>query len=69
MGGNKTMNLLEHYIEPDYKVEPCIPSPIKGVNFVKVTGKVNCYGNIQEITNIWSVNEWEKIKKQGYYMA
>ena len=63
------MNLLENYIQPGYKIEPYEPSPIKGVKFVKFTGKVDCYGNTQEQTHIWEESEWQKIKKQGYFMA
>ena len=63
------MNLLENYIQDSYKIEPVIPSPVKGVDYIKFKGKVDCYGNVQEETHIWSVEEWKQIKNQGYYLG
>lgn len=30
---------------------------------------VNCYGNIEETIKRLHKSEWDKIQKQGYYMA
>ena len=65
------MNLLEHYLQPGYKAEvvPEDESPVPGATFVRFDGKVNCYGNIQQVHEVFFADEWEKVKKQGYYMA
>ena len=65
----ENMNLLENYIQDSYKIEPVISSPVKGVDYIKFIGKVDCYGNVQEETHIWSVEEWKQIRKQGYYLG
>lgn len=65
------MNLLEHYIQPGYNVKPCPKDvcPIKDEDCVIFEGYVDCYGNIEKTKELWTVEEWQKIKKQGYYMA
>ncbi|MHB8172119.1 MAG: hypothetical protein ACYDG6_11360 [Thermincolia bacterium] len=62
------MNLLEHYIEEIYGVEQ-IEMP-GGWGFVLVDMMVNCYGNQQRVqTSFTTMEQWEKAKEQGYYMA
>lgn len=65
------MNLLEQYLEPGYTITVLKgkDSPIQGVTCVKYDGQVNCYGDIQQVHKIFTLEEWNKIKKQGYYMA
>lgn len=65
------MNLLEQYLEPGYKVTVLKDkdSPIKGVTCVRYDGKVDCYGDIQQVQKIFTLKEWHQVKKQGYYMA
>ena len=61
------MNLLEHYIEEIHSVQK-IERKWGVVILADLT--VNCYGVISRTTTTFgSVNEWERIKKQGYYMA
>ena len=60
------MNLLEHYIKE-------IKSELEIAQFDKVYIKarliVECYGVVNETTEIFTEEEWEKVKAQGYYMA
>lgn len=64
------MNLLEHYIEEVISVTEYIPKTIPtDKKWVEVKMLVNCYGTIEETTQLMPVDEWEKVKKQGYYMA
>ena len=70
------MNLLEHYIQPGYKVKKIPPEEVPFnydrscyQGFVTFDGKVDCYGNIQQVHEIFSVEEWNEIRKQGYYMG
>lgn len=64
------LNLLEHYIEPEYKAEmiSAKESPI-GKPMIRFEGNVNCYGIIEHVTKMFFEDEWEKAKKNGYYMA
>ncbi len=65
------MNILENYIKEVISVEPYTEDWTKEFNkeFVEVTLKSNCYGNVTEGKHIWSKEDWEKIKEQGYFMA
>lgn len=64
------MNLLEHYIEKVINVTEYIPKTIPtDKKWIEVKMLVNCYGTIEETTQLMPVDEWEKVKKQGYYMA
>lgn len=69
------MNLLQHYIKEIYSVEdfteefkrkvghlPCRP-------MVKVKMKINCFGREEDTEGTFFIDEWEKAKRQGYYMA
>lgn len=66
------MNLLEHYIEEVYSVEPYEEEWTKKFpqhTYVKVSLTYNCYGSINYRKIIFRTEEWEKNQKQGYYMA
>jgi len=65
------MNILEHYIKEVISVEPYTEDWTKkwDKEFVEVKVLANCYGGIQEYTNVWDKAQWEQIKKQGYFMA
>ena len=67
------MNLIENYIQPDYQIRKLsrleVPFEYDGKGFVEFNGKVDCYGNVQQVHKIFSIEEWEKVKKQGYYLA
>lgn len=64
------MNILEHYIEEVKSVEPYEAEWTKEFNkeFVKIKVVTDCYGRIKETETIESVEDWEKIKEQGYFM-
>ena len=60
------MNLLEHYIkeviDEDYVQK-------YGKNWAKVKLIVDCYGVTEETTQLFLYDDWQKVKRQGYYMA
>lgn len=62
------MNLVEHYIQEilseKIKVNPYTNKPCYVVKMV-----TDCCGNVSEINSIFDVEEWEHIKKQGYYLG
>jgi hypothetical protein len=57
------MNLLEHYIEEIYSED--------SIHFgmVKVDMMTNCYGCFERVQKLYHPEEWERIKKRGYFMA
>lgn len=68
------MNLLEAHLEPGYHVHKMT---IKEKQAQKIPvddqviwfdGKVNIYGAIEERHRLVYVNEWQKIKQQGYFV-
>lgn len=60
------MNLLEHYIKEILSEEQV---QMYGKNWAKVRLIVNCYGVVEETTQLFLYEDWQKIKEQGYYMA
>lgn len=36
---------------------------------VEVSMKTDCYGNIEDITETFSKEDWEQIKKRGWFMS
>lgn len=60
------MNLLEHYIE-EILSEDYVQKYSK--NWAKVRLIVDCYGVVEEKTEIFPYEKWQKVKEQGYYMA
>lgn len=68
------MNLLEHYIEEVLEIEDVTNKYLKifsGINepIYKIKMVINCYGNKEEIENIWHKSEYEYNIKKGYYLA
>lgn len=74
------MNLLEHYILDVISVEDITRAYESGIRRfepdytadeprLRVTLKINCYGQMEMVKKIWRKSEWEMIKEQGYYMA
>ena len=61
------MNLVENYIEPGYTVRTVRNKA--GESFVKFDGFVNCYGNVTHQSRIWTIDQWQQIKKQGYFLG
>lgn len=61
------MNLLEHYIEEVIKETK--RKTQRGTDLVEVEMIVDCYGVIEQTTHIFLSGEWEKAKKDGYYLA
>lgn len=64
------MNLLEQNIEriiseKSYKEEWTKAYDNK---FVRVNMIVECYGSRSEVNKIFTVDDWEGIKKQGFYL-
>ena len=68
------MNILECYIEEIYSEEPYVPkqenmSTLLLDEYVKVKYKYTCYGSSNVTEDIFTKEEWEEIKKKGYYMG
>jgi len=64
------MNILEHYIEEIKSVEPFEAEWTKNFNkrFLKIIVITNCYGCVEERSTIENEEDWEKIKKRGYFL-
>ena len=60
------MNLLEQYIK-EIISEEIIQKDNK--SYCKVKMICDCYGVKDERTMIFPIDEWKKIKEQGYYMG
>lgn len=66
------MNLLEQYIEEVHSVriyDALWTRKFPNTNFVEVEVTTNCYGNVTRKKHVFQAEEWEKFKKQGYWMA
>jgi hypothetical protein len=61
------MNLLEHYIDEIINVTE--RKTQKGTDIVEVEMIINCYGVKEQTIHIFLPSEWEKAKKDGYYLA
>lgn len=61
------MNLLEHYIDKIVK-ETKRKTP-RGTDVVEAEMVVDCYGVKEQTTRLFLPSEWEKAKKDGYYLA
>ena len=61
------MNLIENYIQPGYQIRKWsrqdVPFEYDCKGFVSFDGLVDCYGNIQKVHKIFSIEQWEKVKK------
>lgn len=62
------MNLLEHYID-EIISEQKILNLENGREYYRVNAIIDCYGQKEQINQLFLVNEWEQAKAKGYYMA
>ena len=62
------MNLLEHYIL-SIESEQIVTNPYNRQKYYRVKAIVDCHGHYQNINRLFSIEEWEEAKKQGYFMA
>jgi hypothetical protein len=62
------MNLLEHYID-EILSEQKILNLKNGREYYRVNAIIDCYGQKEQINQLFLVNEWEQAKVKGYYMA
>lgn len=62
------MNILEHYID-EIISEQNVQNPENGNEYYRVNAIVDCYGTKEQINRLFMIDEWEKAKKQGYYMG
>lgn len=62
------MNILEHYIDEIISEEK-VQNPENGNEYYRVNAIVDCYGCKEQINRLFLIDEWEKAKKQGYYMG
>lgn len=66
------MNLLEIYIKKIHSVEPYNTEwtrEFPDKEFVKVDVTTDCYGNVRREQRVFNTQEWEEIKKKGYWMG
>jgi hypothetical protein len=42
---------------------------INGNEYYSVQAEINCYGHKEIVNHLFSIEEWEEAKKQGYYMG
>jgi hypothetical protein len=62
------MNLLENYIKKIIS-EDKIQNPENGNEYYRVQAEINCYGHKEIVNRLFPIEEWEKAKKQGYYIG
>ena len=62
------MNLLEHFIV-EIISEQKILNLENGREYYRVNAIIDCYGQKEQISQLFLVNEWEQAKAKGYYMA
>ena len=65
------MNLLECYIK-NIIFEKTYPTPEwdeENQQWVEVQFEYNCYGSLCFMHNIYPIQEWEAMKKKGYFMG
>jgi hypothetical protein len=60
------MNLLENYIVKIISEDKILKN---GDEYYSVQAEINCYGHKEVINRLLTIEEWEKAKKQGYYMG
>lgn len=66
------MNLLEQWIVEVHSVTPHTESWTKefpGKSFLSVDVTTTCYGRDERKVRVWTVEEWEKIQKQEYFLG
>lgn len=65
------MNLLEQNIERIISEKPYKEEWTKAYNdkFVRVNMIVECYGSRSEVNKIFTVDKWEEVKKEGFYLG
>lgn len=62
------MNLLEHYIVKIISEEK-VKNPNSNDEYYRVNAIVDCYGQEEQINRLFLLDEWEKAKEKGYFMA
>ena len=65
------MNLLEQWIEEIHEEKPHEAAWTKEFNkeFVQVDVTFECYGRTSRDKIVFSKEDWEKCKEDGYFMA
>ena len=59
--------VMSYYVVVDDYIDSTFEYDDEG--FVEFKGKVDCYGNVQQVHKIFSAEEWTVVKKRGYYMG
>lgn len=68
------MNMLEHYIQPGYKLVKVKAKNAKqfgltnDTDWVIYNGKIDVYGGIENLKRPFTIDEWNDIKQKGYFM-
>lgn len=71
----KIMNMLEHYLVPGYKTALIKTKDAKkyklsdDTDWVLYDGKIDCYGHIESLKRPFDIDEWNRVKDKGYFMA
>ena len=66
------MNILENHIIKIHSEKPMtrkewIDNDYK--NYIKVDITIDCHGILERKTRVFHKDEWEEVKKFGYYLA
>jgi hypothetical protein len=65
---DRRMNLVEQFIK-EILSEKIEINPYTNKSCYVVRLITNCCGCISEVEQIFDIEEWEQVKKQGYYLA
>lgn len=74
-GEIQNMNLLEHYIKEVYSEKDITKEFEEKVGrkpvdpMVEVKMRVDCYGRVEDTTQIFFLPKWQEAQQKGYYMA
>lgn len=66
------MNLLEICIEEIHSEKPYVSDwtvEFPDRRFVEVDVTTDCYGRVKRETRIFNTREWEKYKRQGFWLG
>lgn len=69
------MNLVENYLEEVLEVKECdeewtkTKEWAKGNKWLRVKARWNCYGRKETCVKLYTVEQWEEIKRKGYELV
>lgn len=63
------MNLIECHIVKIHSEEPTASEWFDDGYYISVDVTYNCYGNVTRGKHNFSKDDWEKVKKQGFWLS